>query len=283
MTMEDIHDYLRAVAQRPAAPAIEEIRASLAEHKQASLAVCNQRYAKFLWCWEQALRVQEHYLLAFRHLKTGDYYDAWCALERTELGLASLERHEKQSWSEFRLGEINAATLRWQALFPYRMFFSPEIVYLEKECSVCNAKVLPNAFCGHLLGEIYNGEMCFRTITNARILSISLVDKPFQKYSVAFMTDGSGMRKDNYKYHLVKYAASALTNPFDDWNVAESKRRQPHARFADVGRNDSCPCDSGAKYKRCCLPRAGVLRPHFQFTFAVSPPATVSADTYVHG
>jgi hypothetical protein len=25
--------------------------------------------------------------------------------------------------------------------------------------------------------------------------------------------------------------------------------------MAKIGRNDPCPCDSGSKYKTCCLPR----------------------------
>lgn len=33
------------------------------------------------------------------------------------------------------------------------------------------------------------------------------------------------------------------------------------AVFKGVGRNDPCPCESGEKYKKCCLPRVNQLGP----------------------
>jgi preprotein translocase subunit SecA len=29
------------------------------------------------------------------------------------------------------------------------------------------------------------------------------------------------------------------------------------ARFVKIGRNDSCPCGSGRKFKKCCIGRLG--------------------------
>ncbi len=31
--------------------------------------------------------------------------------------------------------------------------------------------------------------------------------------------------------------------------------------MSKIGRNDMCPCGSGIKYKRCCLPRKHILAP----------------------
>ncbi len=31
--------------------------------------------------------------------------------------------------------------------------------------------------------------------------------------------------------------------------------RKPRTDYADVGRNDDCPCGSGLKFKRCCIDR----------------------------
>ena len=104
-----------------------------------------------------------------------------------------------------------------------------------------------------------------------------------QKYSVLFLRDErNGTQKDQYNYSLVEYAIKALREPFDAWKVERTTRRQPHSRYADVGRNDPCPCDSGKKYKQCCLREAGVLRPHFQFSFAVQPPDSVLQDVFVN-
>lgn len=40
--------------------------------------------------------------------------------------------------------------------------------------------------------------------------------------------------------------------------------QQPPRPFPQVGRNDPCPCGSGKKYKRCCLPKHLVEQPAAQ-------------------
>jgi hypothetical protein len=276
MTPEEIRSYLKAVAKRPSEPTIDAVRADLAAMKRDVLARGDRAHAKRIWCLEQTLRIQEHYLHAFSLLKAGEYYKAWCELEQTELKLANLERHETASWPAFRLDFIQEYTAKWQALFPYKMFFSPEFLQTEKLCSVCNQPVLPQSFCGHRVGEIYDGEMCYRTVTKLEVLGVSMVDKPVQKYSVLFLrNEKEGTTRDQYHYELVEYPIKALRAPFDAWDVERTTRRQPHARFVHVGRNDPCPCDSGKKYKKCCLNETGVLRPHYEYTFEYQPPNDV--------
>lgn len=275
MTIDEIRAFLAAFARPPTTPSVEEVCAALAQYKLDALARGDQGEAKRLWCFETALLAQEQYLAAFGHLKGRAFYKAWCELERAERTLANLERHEKSSWNSFRLDFLQTNTAKWQSLFPYRMFYSPEILKRETVCSICQRPVLPQAFCGHRVGEIYNGELCHRIIKKAEVLGISIVDKPAQKYSVLFVGDKKAGIKDQYNYALVEFAISALHDPFDEWDVERTTRRQPHARYSHVGRNDPCPCQSRKKYKHCCLGEAGVLRPHFQFTFAKQPPDDV--------
>jgi hypothetical protein len=282
MTPEDIRRFLMAVTRRSGEPTPDVVSERLTVLKRDAVAAGDSEAAKSLWCLQQALAVQEHYLLAFAKLRSGQYYDAWCELEHTELAVAALERHETGSWKDFRLDFIQAHTSKWQAIFPYKVFLSPEMIQIEKLCSVCNQPVLPRSFCGHRVGEIYDGEMCYRTVTKLELMGISMVDKPAQKYSVVFMTDEkTGKQHDHYRYDLVKYAIEALRDPFDPWSVERSSRRQPHSRFADVGRDEPCPCESGRQYNNCCLPDNGVLRPHFQFTFETAPPHKVLPTMYI--
>jgi hypothetical protein len=273
MTPEDVHSFLKAVARRPDEPSLEAVREALGRLKRGAVAAGDQARAKGIWCLEETLAIQEHYLLAFRLLRAGEFYQAWCEPERTELALADLERHDTACWPDLRLDFIKAHTAKWQSLFPYRMFYSPELLHAEKLCSICNRPVAPQSFCGHRVGEIYNGELCYRTATKLEVLGLSMVEKPVQKYSVLFLVDAkTGQQRDQYNYALVEYPIKALREPFDAWDVERTTRRQPHARYADVGRNDPCPCESGKKYKKCCLREVGVLRPHFQYTFAIEPP-----------
>jgi hypothetical protein len=228
MTPEEIRTYVKAVARRPVEPLLEQVREALAGMKRDAVAAGDQVAAKRIWCLAQALSVQDMYLRAFAHLKAGEFYLAWCDLEQTELALANLERHGTESWPEFRLDFIRAHTGRWQSLFPYKMFLSPEFLQTEKLCSICQRPVVPQAFCGHRVGEIYNGEMCYRIVTKLEVLGVGMVENPVQKYSVVFLSDEkTGKQWDHYNYELVKYAISALREPFDAWEVEQTTRRQP--------------------------------------------------------
>ena len=144
-------------------------------------------------------------------------------------------------------------------------------------------RIEPRRPCGHLVGEVYTGEQCYRIITSIdAVLGIAFVTNPVQKYSVVFMHDpATGKSRDHYGYDVVKYAANALREPFDDWDLERTTRRQPHSRFVGIGRDDPCPCESGKKYKKYCLPEVGVVRPHLQFSFAVAPPPGTVLEQYI--
>jgi hypothetical protein len=282
MTLEDIRGYLRSVSQRPAEPTPEAVEQVLAVLKKETVARGDQNEAKAVWRLEQGLRAQNLYLQAFEAMKEGRFYQAWCDLEQAELALHFLEPHGAASWSECRLDFIREYIAKWQALFPYKIFMSPEILEIEKVCSICKHPVFPRKPCGHRVGEIYDGEMCARVVTKSVFLGMALVSKPVQKYSVPFLSNGTtGKTLDQYNYGVVQYAITALRNPFDAWDAVWTTRRQPHSTFRHVGRNDPCPCESGKKYKKCCLQETGVLRPHLKFRFAVAPPPNIPTEVYI--
>jgi hypothetical protein len=118
MTPEEIRNYIKAVARRSDDPSLEAVREALAGMKREAVVADDQPRAKSIWCLEQALTVQDHYLQAFKHLVAGEFYQAWCALEQTEMALANLERHDMDSWPEFRLDFIRAHTAKGSRSFP---------------------------------------------------------------------------------------------------------------------------------------------------------------------
>ena len=281
-SLAQIRDYLALVAQRPAIPSPEQVSESLTWLKAEALSRSDQKRAKAIWCWEQALVAQNHFLEAFTLMKGRKFYEAWCALEGAEVALGFLERHETGSWSEFRLDFIQRYTAKWQSLFPYKLFLSPELLQHETSCSICGEVSLsPRKFCGHRSGEIYDGKMCCRIVQRLDVLGTAVVQKPIQKYSVIFLNDNrTGKERDHYNYAVVRYAVDALRHPFDEWNVERTTRVWPHSRFRHLGRNDQCPCESGRKYKKCCLQQPGVVRPHLEFTLAVPPPVELPLEVY---
>jgi hypothetical protein len=273
MSIESVRQYLASVRRRPAEPTPENVKEFLAIAKAEAVELGDQDRARTIWCLETALQIQNLYLQAFSELRDRKFYEAWCDLERAEIALDSIERHDTACWPQFRLGFIKAHIERWQSIFPYRLFLSPGFVALEKTCSICGNNVTPRKPCGHTKGEIYDGTQCLRIVTRIRMLEVSFVEKPLQKYSVVFLQDSETAKsRDHYNYGLVQYAISALRSPFDGWNVEHTKRIQPHSRFSHLGRNDPCPCGSTKKYKQCCGPKEGVRCPHVEFTFEVPPP-----------
>lgn len=281
-SLSEIREFLEAVTERTGVSSPDGIADSISELKATALACGNEAGAKDLWCLEQTLKAQEGYIRAFADLKARKFYEGWCRFEEAELALHFLEPHENEPSARFRLDFIREYIPKWQSLFPYKLFLSPELLEEEKECSICGAKVAPRNPCGHRVGEIYGGQMCCRVVTKLDVMGVGLVDNPVQKYSVPFIPDPvTGKSRDHYNYGVVQYAIDCLRSPFDRWDVEKTTRIQPHSRFRHVGRNDACPCESKKKYKKCCLGKEGVIRPHLQFSFAVPPPAGQMTDVYI--
>lgn len=222
--------------------------------------------ANEVWCIESILKIQTEYLNAFELLKQKEYYKAWCAIEQVELTLGFLAPHHDIGMDEYMLSFIDEHIRKYQKIYPYQIFISPELVEEEKKCNICNQIMSIRNPCGHEVGEIYNGEMCCRIVTKVQILGIAMVESPLQKYSVPFLKDeATGEVTDHYNYEVVEYLTDKLMGPFDAWDFELSSKIYPHTHFASLGRNDKCPCGSGKKYKKCCLDKEGVKLPQYDF------------------
>ncbi|MFS8215211.1 SEC-C domain-containing protein [Paenibacillus sp. S29] len=258
-----------------------QILNELLDIKRVAVANGDQLLAKEIWCYEATLKAQEAFISAFWEMKRQEYYAGWRTLEQVELIVLSLERHFSKEFNLYKLSHIKMYTEKFQVLFPYKIFFSPEYVTQIKICSICKRPISIRNSCGHRVGEVYNGELCNRIITKSEMLGISLVTNPLQKYSVVFTTDQeNGRTKDQYDYHLVKYVISRLISPFHGWDVNWTKARHSHSRYAHVNKSSDCPCESGQKYEDCCLSEVGVLRPHCIVTFHKDFPGELKLIEY---
>jgi len=270
--LQTIRRYLRGVTTRDSnSGSRDPIRADLAAHKAAAVRADDQSLAKEIWCLEQILIVQTRFLEAFAALKAERYYEGWCILEQAQIAQAFLDPHFKDTDDAFKLGSIRAHIEQLQSLFPYRLFFSTEFIHKELTCTICDKVVALRNPCGHRDGEIYNGELCSRKVTDLRILGVSLVRHPRNKYAVGFHSGADGKHVDRYNYAGVKYVVERLQSAFDPWTCIWTTRRVPHTAFRQAGRNAPCPCGSEKKYKKCCLRQAGVLQPHCEVVFGASP------------
>lgn len=266
MNEAEIKKYLRDLKNRSISPKEQNIfNTELKKLKQNFVNKKDQKQAKKFWCYEQIFNIQNMYLSAFELMKNNKFYDAWQKFEQIEIKLSFLHPHFKEKDNEFYLKFILEYVRKFQSLYPYKIFMSTEEVIKEKECSICGKKINLRNHCGHIAGEIYDGEMCFRKITSVDFLGISFVDSPERKYSVAFPATADGV--DPFNYRLLEYLINLLEFPFEKWDYKWTKKRHPHSFFSNISPNDNCPCESGKKYKDCCMSKKGVLRPHCQLYF----------------
>jgi len=281
VTLEDVKTYLRKAPDNFNSRDSRSAKQLLLSIKDRAVKDNDQALAKTIWCLDEILDIQDRFITGFFQMKADEFYEGWCTLEKVELGIHFLNPHFQDTANEFHLSFISKHTSQYQSIFPYKVFMSPEILEIEKTCSICNKVISVRNPCGHRVGEIYDGKMCSRFVSKAEFLGMAMVEDPVQKYSVPFLSDSKGgVKKDHYNYAFIRYLVQRLSSPFHAWDVDKTKRRHPHTRYSHVGRNDPCPCESGKKYKQCCLLEDGVLRPHCEFTFQVTPPEHLMTTEY---
>lgn len=246
---------------------LEEFDQQLQNMKVKAVKENDQATAKQIWIYQTIIEIHKTYREAFVQLKNKQYYEGWRKLERIEIILSSLKRHFQYNKEEYFLWYIEKAVKNLQVVFPYRMFASAEILKKKTKCSVCDKEVSIRNPCGHIVHEIYNGEMCHRIVTESEILGISLVENPGNKYAVMFLKDEkTGEQKDHYNYDAIDHLFECLELPYEKWELEVSLREFKKEDYGDANRNDICPCGSGKKFKRCCIENIGKKYPHYGFT-----------------
>jgi hypothetical protein len=248
--------------------------ASAKDVLDGAVAAGDEDAANRAWFLHNVATVRHAYIRAIERLRKEEYYEGWCALEQVEIGLNTLRKNPFYDLHEFAVLELTTLVDNWQRLFPYHVFFSPEIAIRHEVCSICGQGVDPWSSCTHEPGKVYCGRECYRTVTACELLSISLVREPVQKYSVArvFSTDSNGKQVDQFDCAPVKFVVDRIRSTFTNWSVTWTKALHPHHLFADRAHDEPCPCESGKLYRECCLSADGVIRPHLQIVFEHDPP-----------
>lgn len=259
---------------------LEDLDHQLQIEKEEHVRAGNQEQAKQLWIYQTIIEIHTLHVNAFNLLKNRDYYQGWCQLERIEITFKDLKRHFSFDKKLYYLWHIEKSVKNLQVLFPYRLFGSSELLKKKKQCSVCKQEISIRNPCGHTIGEIYNGEMCHRIVTECEVLGISLVENPGNKYSVMFLTDEKTNEQiDQYNYDTIDYLFDLIISPYEQWDLEVSQREITNKAFGKIGRNDLCSCNSGAKFKNCCLKKIGEKYPHYEFILKNPSNKTLLSNT----
>ena len=238
----------------------------LSRLKREAVTRDDQLTAKAVWCLERVAYIQKHFISAFQHIRADEFEEAWHELDSGGNQIRLLNGHFTEKSHEFGIEHVRRHTEQLQELYPFKWGISPAIIYREVLCSICDTKLTLRTKCAHTVGEIYDGEMCARSVTDAELLHISLVENPVQKFSVIFPNGN-----DDPRLALVRFVGTGLNSPWDGWSYSKEERRLYHPAFRNADPSNRCPCGTTLPYRQCCLDKEQVL-PHYQVLFDKEPP-----------
>ena len=260
--LRSIGDRLRMYKARTSVRVLsEELKEDLSQLKQEAVSADDQVTAKAIWCLETIGRIQDHFVSAFLHIAGEECEEAWGELERCETEIIFLDRHFNEMPEEFGIEHARVQTKRIQELYLLEWGVSPAFIHKAIHCSICDAKLTLRSGCDHIVGEIYDGEMCAQVVKDMEILHVALVTNPAQKFSILFPRGN-----DDHRLVLVKFLGRTLSSPWDSWNYYKETRRQHHPLFKDAKHDDPCPCGSDRRFKQCCYGKEELF-PHYEFSF----------------
>ncbi|MYA00796.1 MAG: hypothetical protein F4038_06020 [Chloroflexi bacterium] len=231
---------------------------TLKAKKLVAVSTGNQSLAKAIWCLESIGRSQDLFTEAFTDLSAGKFKSAWDKLEQCEIVLVHLKPHFTEVNDRFGIRHMRSHIPKFQDLYPFTLGVSPAYLFREMRCSVCDARIYLRNTCDHVVGEIYDGEMCARAITDVDILEISLVDNPNQKYSVIFPNGDNDSRLS----HLQR-VAEILESPWTAWSYEKEERKRKFGSDDGITPTQPCPCGSSKSFQDCDCPKE-LTFPHFE-------------------
>jgi hypothetical protein len=192
-----------------------------------------------------------------------NYPSAWIELDRADIELSFLIKHFDISNDRFQLKSISDTIKNLQKLYPYIWFTSREEIIKKERCTICNEIVNIRSGCGHIVGDIYYGEMCSRQVVDIELIRISLVKNPVDKYTVLYP------QELEYNYEMLENLMMNLSNPYEKWDIEVSKVSKPE--YNQTKGFHLCPCGSGKKFKKCCMLTGDYLMDHYVLIFHEKP------------
>ncbi|WP_181153751.1 hypothetical protein, partial [Haemophilus haemolyticus] len=218
----------------------------------------NEHLANEMWEIKTIFLAQNFYLIFIESLYKKQYYYAWCTLEKCELKINELDRHASEKIkNNYYFHFLKFQVKRWQAIYPYKLFTSPEFIYKKVRCSICNEIISPRGNCKHIIGELYSGEICYCTVEEIELIGIAIVKNPVMKSNVI---DPEGKNKNFSGLNMILNTLNTCllyTSP-------SPRDPKTSKKFITESPDSLCPCGSGLSYLMCCQRKNGCLIPHMQ-------------------
>lgn len=168
--------------------------------------------ANKLWSYEILVDVHRLFSIMFNELQNKQYYDAWCTAEQVDINIKLLRKNDTEAYGYVRDLEMFLPDL--QARYPYKLFMSTVFEINKEVCTICGQPVNVRKPCGHIVGRVYNGELCQHRVEKFNLLGADMVANPEHKYAVLFPQFGD-RQIDLYDYTPVALFIRNWKKPFD--------------------------------------------------------------------
>lgn len=238
------------------APELDQLTAGLTEarelYREASDEVLDD-----IFVLERYVRMFGEYGFLWHQIAISNFSESWSTLQN----IFDLIRLIKR-FSTIDISAIEQQLYALETLYPYNIFFSMGAVVERFECSICGRDI--DSFkCTHRRGELYRGQMAIAIARNiVQLDHLAMVEQPVDKRCVI------SYNNDAQQFNVVRYLANLLsTRSLSVLSFAGAvwgKRIVPNDQHREMGRNEPCYCNSGKKYKKCCIGKASVEQDHVQ-------------------
>jgi hypothetical protein len=206
---------------------------------------------------ERYVRMFGEYGFLWHQIKCLRFSESWSTLQNVFDLIRQIKR-----FSTIDVSVIEYQLYALETLYPYDIFLSIGAVVERFDCSICGHNI--DSFeCSHRKGELYRGQLAIAIARNIVHLDhVAMVDQPADKRCVI------SYKNDAQQFSVVSYLANLLSNRsltvLRFSSAVWAKRIISNERHIEMGRNERCYCDSGKKYKKCCIGKASVEQNHVQ-------------------
>jgi hypothetical protein len=235
---------------------VSDLKAFL-EKERAVPASTDESYLNDLYVLDRYVDFLADYGALWERIHDQKFGDSWVCLQNALDRLRLLKR-----FSDIPISFFEVQLTELEKMYPYEIFFSAGMVVEGLACNICGLDIDSDECC-HIRGELYSGKMATAIVTKiVKFDHGSLVRNPVDKRCVIQYED------KGHQFNVIRYLSNLLIAKqcliSDCWHLTHSKRQVRNPAYQKVGRNDSCFCGSGKKFKRCCIFKEYVIEDQFR-------------------
>lgn len=224
----------------------------------------DEKLANATFIFKQYIFFIDTYRVFWGMLESGEYKKSWDKLQDCISAISLMGRFIGNN-NLLCLQDIASHLFNLERLYPFTIFASSEFILLKESCNICKRDI-SDPQCEHIPGELYFGQVVQRVVEKMEFVGVALVKNPLDKRCIIEI-QGDNPKKFEAVETFLKYAKSPLhTFLITEIPIVFDVNKNT------AGRNDACPCGSGKKYKKCCLPKKNNEGIHCHIKFSTLLP-----------